>query len=577
MLTDFHLDQEVLDQLEMSLEEAREVCTPIAIGPTWQRCDDGSWKLPELTLGWEIAEWCAKYLQNDEGEPWRFTLEQLRFILWWYAIDERGRFIYRNGVLQRMKGWGKDPLLAVLAVVELLGPAHFDYFDEAGKPVGMRHPRAYVQVTAVNQAQTGNTMDLIPALLTDQLKAAHGLKASDIGLEIIRAYQGRVKLVAVTSSYRALEGKRPTFTILNETHHWVAGNSGHQMYDTISDNATKIAGGMGRYLAITNAYAPDEDSVAQKMRESYEDVVEGRAPDVGMLYDSLEAHPRAPLSGPLVPHVLKGVRGDAYWLDIESILSSIGNSRRKRARSRRMWYNQVVAGEDFIHGPETMKAMEDPSIVLAPGDEIVLGFDGGKSDDATALVAIRIRDGAMFLLCLEEEPPDWASRFVRDDKGKVPTWEVNRIKVDSAVHEAFRTYTVRAFYADVALWESYITDWAEAYGEQLSVKAHQNNAIAWDMRGSRERSVRAHERFLDATLDEPRLKYDGDLSLRRHFLNVQRRDTQWGVSFGKDMQDSTKKVDAYAAAMLAHEALTDLRTKRHQKTKRPKTGNAWFM
>jgi hypothetical protein len=34
-----------------------------------------------------------------------------------------GRFVYRKGVLQRMKGWGKDPLLAVICLVELVGPS----------------------------------------------------------------------------------------------------------------------------------------------------------------------------------------------------------------------------------------------------------------------------------------------------------------------------------------------------------------------------------------------------------------------------------------------------------------------
>ena len=78
------------------------------IGPTWQTNEDGSWRLPERTLGWQIARWCTTYMANldGSGKPWKFTPEQLRFILWWYAVDENGRFTYRTGVLQRMKGWG---------------------------------------------------------------------------------------------------------------------------------------------------------------------------------------------------------------------------------------------------------------------------------------------------------------------------------------------------------------------------------------------------------------------------------------------------------------------------------------
>lgn len=79
---------------------------PTFLGPTWQRHPDGSWHLPQWTLGWEIAGWCAAYLDGADGGPWKFTSEQLRFVLWWYAIDRHGNFLYRKGTLQRLKGWG---------------------------------------------------------------------------------------------------------------------------------------------------------------------------------------------------------------------------------------------------------------------------------------------------------------------------------------------------------------------------------------------------------------------------------------------------------------------------------------
>jgi hypothetical protein len=41
-----------------------------------------------------------------DQDAFSLTLEQLRFLLWWYAIDESGRFVYQSGVLQRLKGWG---------------------------------------------------------------------------------------------------------------------------------------------------------------------------------------------------------------------------------------------------------------------------------------------------------------------------------------------------------------------------------------------------------------------------------------------------------------------------------------
>lgn len=415
-----------------------------------------------------------------------------------------------------------------------------------------------MQITAVNQEQTNNTMGYLPILLSDHMKAEYGIKD---GAELWRADRGRKKLQAVTSSYRAIEGKRTTFVLLNETHHWIAGNGGHKMFETIDGNATKMN---SRYLAITNAYLPGEDSVAEQMREGYEKTLEGRAVDVGVLYDSIEAHPATPLTPEALRIVLPKIRGDAVWLKIEPILQSVANIQISPARSRRMWLNQVVADADGIYGPEQLRDITNADLILSPGDAITLGFDGGKTDDDTALVAIRISDQAVFKL----------GHWFRPDGPTGEYWEVNREDVNSAVHEAFRLYDVQAFYADVALWESYITDWAADYGEGLAVKSEGRNAIAWDMRSSLKRVTLAHERLVRSVLDK-KVWIDGDLSMYRQMLNARRRVNNHGVSFGKESAESPRKVDLYAALMLAHEALYDLRTR--GKKQKVRTGRGYFL
>ncbi|MET9861970.1 terminase [Streptomyces smyrnaeus] len=533
-------------------------------GPTWMTDAFGRWKLPKYTLGWQVAGWCAEYL-NGEGStdekpvPWKFTREQLRFVLWWYAVDEHGEFIYRTGVLQRLKGWGKDPLLAVISLVEFVGPSRFSHWDENGEPVAKAHPQAWVQVTAVSQEQTTNTMGYLPVLISDKLISTYGIK---MGAELIRADRGRKRLQAVTSSYRAIEGKRTTFTLLNETHHWVFGNGGHKMYETIDGNATKMD---SRYLAITNAYMPGEDSVAERMREAYEKVREGRAADVGALYDSIEAHPATPLTPEALRIVIPKIRGDAVWLKVETIIKSVMNLTISAARSRRMYLNQIVAEEDAIYGPAEWDVLRDDELTLRPGDEITLGFDGGKTDDATALVALRVADMAAFVLGVWERP----------DGPQGVNWTVPRAAVDSAVHDAYRSFTVVGHFADVALWESYISEWDDAYGERLAVKSPLGkDAIGWDMRSSQKTSTLAHERLMRSVFDK-KLKHDGDLTLRRHALNARRRTNNYGISFGKESKDSPKKVDAYAALLLAHEALIELRAR--GKKARKRTGRGYFM
>ncbi|QAX95458.1 terminase large subunit [Streptomyces phage BartholomewSD] len=539
--------------------EEIDLLEPSFIGPTWQKDAFGRWVLPDKTLGWQIAGWCSEWLLAEDGGPWKFTREQLRFVLHWYAVDENGRFKHRKGVLQRMKGWGKDPLLAVLCLVELVGPSRFSHWDEAGDPVGAPHPQAWVQVTAVNQSQTTNTMSLIPSLMSDAFKAKYAIKD---GAVLIRANGGKQRLEAVTSSYRALEGKRTTFTLLNETHHWVQGNNGHKMYETIDGNATKKD---SRYLAITNAYLPGEDSVAERMRESFDKIREGRMADIGFVYDSIEAHPKTPLTAESLRIVIPKIRGDAVWLNVESIIASVMDATIAPSRSRRMWLNQIVAEEDAIYGPAEWDPLLDEGKSLKPGDEIVLGFDGGKSSDSTALVALRVRDMHVVLLNIWEHPEGEAAK----------DWTVPRHEVDSAVHEAFRLFNVRAFFADVALWESYIADWSETYGDQLGVKSPVGkDSIGWDMRGSQKTVTLAHERLMRTIFDK-KLSHDGDLTLRRHVLSARRRTNNYGISFGKESKDSPRKIDAYAALMLAHEALYELRTR--GKKVRKRTGRGYFM
>ncbi|MCX5237233.1 terminase [Streptomyces prunicolor] len=540
------MTSEEIDNLEPSL-----------LGPTWALEPDGSWKLPEHTLGWQIAGWCAEFLKAEDGGPWRFTREQLRFVLWWYAVDENGRFVYRKGVLQRLKGWGKDPLLAVISLVEFVGPSRFSYWDN-GQPVGVPHPQAWVQIAAVSRDQTRNTMTLMPSLMSDKLIETYGIKA---GAELIRANGGRQRLEAVTSSFRALEGGRITFTVLNETHHWVTGNNGDRMYETIDGNATKKD---SRYLAITNAYLPGEDSVAERMREAFEKILEGRAADIGFMYDSIEAHAATPLTPEAIRIVLPKIRGDAVWLRVETILQSILDTTIAPSRSRRMWLNQIVASEDALFGPAQWDVLRDDAKTLQPGDAITIGFDGGLRDDSTALVALRVSDMAAFVLGLWEKPDGPAGK----------DWEVPRAQVDSAVHEAFAAFEVQGMYADVALWESYISEWSEAYGEGLAVKAPGKDAIGWDMRTSLKASTLANERLMRTIFDR-KLAHDGDLKLRRHVLNARRRTNNYGVSFGKESRESPKKVDAYAALMLAHEALFDLRARGRKVRKR--TGRGFFL
>lgn len=519
---------------------------PVRLGPTWQTTDDGHWLLPDATIGWDVLAWCGTELQHGQGQPWRFTLEQARFILHWYSVDELGRWVYRDGVLQRLKGWGKDPMVGCLCYVEALGPCRVAYMDGA-TPVATDCPTAWVQLPATSLEQTKNTMRLMPGLITPEAKAFYGVQ---VGKELIHACGDERLIQAVTSSPTTLEGARATATFPNETQHWKANNDGHEMAAVLERNATKSADGAARRLAITNAYEPSEDSVAQHDREAWEAATAGQSLTTGIMYDSLEAPPEAPLSAEAAPDVVRAIRGDSYWLDPDRIVQSILDTRNPPSRSRRFWYNQITATEDAWVDPLKFDACAHPEIVVADDDPVVMFFDGSKSDDATGLVVCRVSDGHVVTEAMWQKPP----------KGRDIGWVVPRGEVDAVVEGIFERRNVVAFWGDPShtlddetqdrFWDGVIDEWHRRYKDRLKLWAQPGkagHAVMWDMTSSaRTAEFTAAAERCAGEIERGELTHDGDHRLRLHVHNARRYPNRYGVSLWKGHRESPRKIDLAA-------------------------------
>lgn len=162
------------------------------------------------TLGWGVVSFVEGWLlqpDGDEaGEPYRLTAEQLNFVLWFYAVDKRGKFVYRRAVLRRAEGWGKSPFLGALCLAELCGPVRFSHWEATEgnldprldyEPVGKPHPAPWIVIAGVSETQTENTMSAIRAMVEESdLVAELGL---DIGKTRIFTSAGG-KLMPITSS-----------------------------------------------------------------------------------------------------------------------------------------------------------------------------------------------------------------------------------------------------------------------------------------------------------------------------------------------------------------------------------------
>jgi hypothetical protein len=515
---------------------------------------------PMRTLGWGVILWAHTWLVQPDGdhagEPWRFTDAQIHFLLWYYAIDDDGRFLHNRAAIRRSKGTGKSPYVAALSLCELVGPVRFAGFDSTDDSAGFEFlvgksvPMPWVQIAATAEAQTTNTMSMVTALVPpgSRVRERYGL---DTGKT--RVYTpGGGRLEIITASPHAAEGARPTFCVLDETEWWLASNGGHDLAKVIRRNLGKIG---GRSIETCNAFVPGQDSVAEATHGAYVAQTEGRTVRRSLLYDSLEApadtDPRDPES---LRRGLRRAYSGAPWVDIERIVVEYLDPGTPPEMAARFYLNHIISGEDAWMDLQTWHACgrkarrdrgEDEPAPLADGDLVTLGFDGSIRDDATALVAARISDGYLELIGCWERPP-----YAKD-------WQVDRVAVDAAFTRAMETYDVAAVYADPAHWQDYLDRWQAEWGDAMRLKASGSRPMEWWTGGGHSRRmVTALERFHEAAQDVA-LSHADQPTLTRHIGNARVRPTRSGDLIGKPFPQSPDKIDACMAAVLAYEARCD--------------------
>lgn len=562
---------------------------PVRIGPTWDWNPERGWSFPEQSMGWELLGWTGYWLRDNTGQDWKWTPEQARFLLWYHSLDEVGRLLYRTAVFQRLKGHGKDPLACGEASAHAFAPIQFDHWGTDGQPVGRMVDAAWVQITAVSKSQTANTMKLFPVMLSGEARKHFGIQ---IGRDNVWGLGDTRQIQASSSNYLAIEGNRVTEAIRNEPQNWNSSNQGHELAGAIEGNSTKIPGRAGRILDIENAFIPGADSVAERVREAWESTqaVEGRGPKArvfGMLLDSLEAHPEAPLDYDELPEILETVCGDSTWLDIPTIVESIINGSNSASESRRKWLNQILTASDGWMSPQEFDPNYRPE-KPAPGEAIVIFGDGSKSDDHTAAVGCRISDGLVFPIGI------WIPQRVKEG-GREISLPIPRATVDHDIRAALDTYDVHGLWFDPSdardddtgerYWEAYLDGWANDYARKLRrLPAVKTGAAAhrviWDMRNAAHLKAftEACERTRSDLVDQrmfhncpqpgvPGFELGRGVRMRQHVLNARRRPNKFGVSIGKVHRESAKKIDA-AVCMIGARMMWHHYTGQDQKGRR---------
>ena len=480
------------------------------------------------TVGWSVLGWMAEYLIQpdgpDAGTPLRLTREQVRILLRWYAVDERGRFLYRRGVIRRCKGHGKSPFLAAVACAELCGPVRFDGWAAGGKPVAIPHPAPWIQVAAVSREQTRNTMTVFPGMFSDTAIETYGV---DIGKEIIHTRSGG-RIEAVTSSPRALEGGRPSLVIADETSHWVRSNAGHEMADAIRRNLGKSRDGSGRSLELTNAHLVGEESVAELTHVAAQ-AVDWRLP--GVYYDSLEAPPVPDLTDlEAVRAAVVAASGDSTWIDVDRIVGEISDPATPASVARRFYLNQVVEADAEEWLPSGTWAACEQKHGIEPHAQIVCGFDGSFAADSTAIIGVTLGDNPHIdVLGCWERP-----------EGAPAHWRIDILDVEERIRQICKEYEVKEITADPYRWSRSLELLRD---EGLPVTEFPQSAA---------RMVPATQRFAEAVSNH-QLTHSGDERLARHIANAVLKVDNRGPRLAKPSKWSPKRIDCAVAAVMAFE------------------------
>lgn len=504
---------------------------------------------PQFTLGEGVAAWAQEWLIQPNGpragKPFRLTYDQYRFLLWFYAVDDEGRWLFDGGVRRLAKGSGKSPFAAVMALAEFCGPVRFDRFDDRrpggcrGKPVEM----PLVQIAATAKSQTANTMRMVRAFAPKGSPVVEHYWLDPGKTQYYRLPEGTLEVI--TSSVTAAEGAEASFVVGDETEHWKPANSGPELSATLEDNLAKSG---SRMLKTCNAWVPGIGSVAEADWNAWVEQEEGLLQrETRLLYDARIAPPDTNMADPeSLRTALEWVYGDCDWKkpdpdappNVRSIMQRIWAPQAKPSESARKYLNRPTVAEDAWTAPAAWALLANPARRVTLEEEVVLFFDGSKSRDATALVGCCMSDGHVFVVDIWE--PDTAHNT--DDV--VPV-----VEVDATVTRAFATLNVVGFFGDVKEWESFVkVDWPTRFGDRCRVWAQKDGKdpqpIAWDMRGHVLDFTRACE-LVEAEIvaDPVGFTHDDDPRLARHVANCRRRPNRWGVSIGKESPDSPLKID----------------------------------
>lgn len=352
--------------------------------------------------------------------------------------------------------------------------------------------------------------------------------------EFAKIYRDAIEIPSTGSVYRVLsseaytkEGLSPTLVIMDELH----ALPNRELFDVM-----QLGMGARReplLLAITTAGVKaditGQDSIAYSLYQYGQKVARQEVDDESFFMAWWEAPIDADHRDKETWKLANPAFGDLN--SIEDFVSAVKRTPEAEFRTKRTnaWVSSQTAW--LPSGSWESREMQRE---VEPGTDVILGFDGSFSGDASVVVGVTI----------EEQP----HVFLVDAWEKQPTdgdeWRVDALEVENSIIQACQKYNVKEIACDPFRWQRTMQVLQEA---GLPI-------VEWPST-SAPRMIPACAKFYDAVVSE-KLTHDGSGLLTRHINNAVVKTDRLGPRIVKEHRGSPRKIDGAVASIIAFDRAT---------------------
>lgn len=437
-------------------------------------------------------------------------------------------------------------IMALVALLELHpdAPVRFNGYDpnaEGGLAPGRSVVSPFIPMLAPTKEQLKDLGYGAVTAIAQEVDPDGAL--FDVTLErVMLVGESESKIVPVAASDSRLDGQKPTFQAIDESHHL---HEDRQLaaYRTLVNNLPKRREDDPWQMTCTTAGDPTEPSVALAQYKTGVRMAKGEVEepntffyhrgtsDENAVFDTMAHRLRA----------LKEASGEevAKIRDLSAVARMWDSEENDKAYLERVWCNRWIESTSTVFDIQAFRDLGDPNLVIPAGATVTLGFDGAVTRDSTALVVTDVKTGVQNLLGLWERPE------------KAKEWSVPVSEVNAMVEFCMETYDVFRFYYDPPYWQEAGAMWDERWpGKVIEWPTRNLNRIYY--------AVRAYQE----AIANGEIGHNGDQDFERHIANagkneVNSMDEEGRRKFRLAKIAEHRKFDAAMAAVLSWQARLD--------------------